>query len=130
MPHDNDPLTQASTRLQALAQHPPRRSAAMSLRTLLPDIEAAKQAGASSADILAELAAAGIPIAPRTFAKTLSRIRQERRAFLPTASPSTPPSTVAVVQATPAPVATSASAKPPRTPSSDPRGRMGRTAMG
>ena len=126
MPHDNDPLTQASTRLQALAQHPPRRSAARSLRTLLPDIEAAKQAGASSADILAELAAAGIPIAPRTFAKTLSRIRQERRAVIPIASSST----VAVAQATPAPVATSASAKPPRTPSSDQQGRMGRTARG
>ncbi len=87
MPHDEDNLTQARTRLQALAQHPPRRSAAMSLRALLPDIEAAQRAGASSTDILAELAAAGIAIRPRTFAKTLSRIRREERAVVPVATP-------------------------------------------
>ena len=85
MPHDEDNLTQARTRLQALAQHPPHRSAAMSLRALLPDIEAAQRAGASSTDILAELAAAGIAITPRTFAKTLSRIRRERRTVAPIA---------------------------------------------
>ncbi|WP_295402253.1 hypothetical protein [uncultured Thiocystis sp.] len=86
MPHDEDNITQARTRLQALAQHPPHRSVAMSLRALLPDIEAAQRAGASSTDILAELAAAGIAIRPRTFAKTLARIRREGRAVVPVAA--------------------------------------------
>ena len=96
MPHDDDSLTQARTRLQTLAQHPPHRSVAMSLRALLPDIEAAQRAGASSTDILAELAAAGIAIRPRTFAKTLARIRREGRAVVPVAAP------VAASVATPA----------------------------
>lgn len=97
MPQDHDSLTQARTRLQTLAQHPPHRSAAMSLRALLPDIEAAQRAGASSADILAELAAVGIVIAPRTFAKTLSRIRREQRDTVPLA----PTAPVAVAVTTP-----------------------------
>ncbi|WP_295403343.1 hypothetical protein [uncultured Thiocystis sp.] len=114
MPHDEDNITQARTRLQALAQHPPRRSAALSLRALLPEIEAAQRAGASSTDILAELAAAGIAIAPRTFAKTLSRIRQERRAVVPVATPAP----MAASVATPAPQVTPTLAIPRSNPAS------------
>ncbi|WP_295409352.1 hypothetical protein [uncultured Thiocystis sp.] len=114
MPHDDDPFTQARARLQTLAQHPPRRSAAQSLRALLPDIEAAQRAGASSTDILAELAAAGIAIAPRTFAKTLSRIRQERRAGVPVATPAP----MAASVATPAPQVSPTLAIPRSNPAS------------
>ena len=114
MPHDDDPFTQARARLQTLAQHPPRRSVAMSLRALLPDIEAAQRAGASSTDILAELAAAGIAIAPRTFTKTLSRIRKERRAVVLVASPAP----IAASVATPAPQVTPALATPRSNPAS------------
>jgi len=65
--------------LDALAARTRTRSTAALIRHYLPKIEAAKNAGASTAEILQSFRQAGFDIPASTFQSTLSRMRKKTR---------------------------------------------------
>jgi hypothetical protein len=75
---------------------------------VLPEIEAAVEAGATRVQIVEALNAEGIPVTVTTFATYLSRLRNQRRRM--------PPSAAAAQAATPA---TTAAPEPAAAPAAD-----------